>query len=230
MNAGPSRWRDLLRLALPALDRVYGRVVDMEAPAWTLGGGTAIAIRIDHRVSYDIDVFIQSGRLKDLTPPANPDAARISSTFHWPGHYLKFEHAMGEIDFLSAPLQTKPGFEPYDFEGRTIALETAEEVIVKKARFRSATFTARDVFDLAAVAAARPRLAEVLAEEVPDVLRRVWENILLRQRQGLSALSDRLNLTPFGQKVLPTVFENALAVIDRAVALHEEGRSQLPIA
>jgi len=98
---------------------------------------------------------------------------------------------------------------------------------VKKALFHSATFTARDVFDLAAVAAVRPGLAAVLAEEIPDVLGRVRENILLRQRQGLSALTDRLNLTPFGQRLLPTVFEDALAVIDQAAALHEAGQSDV---
>ena len=59
MTAPESRWRELLDLALPALDHVFGTRVDETArPAWTLGGGTAIAIRLDHRISHDVDLFV----------------------------------------------------------------------------------------------------------------------------------------------------------------------------
>ena len=34
----------------------------------------------------------------------------MSDVYQWPGHYLKFELPNGEIDFLSPPLQTEPGF------------------------------------------------------------------------------------------------------------------------
>ena len=58
-----------------------------------------------------------------------------------------------------------PGFAWKDILGRRIAIETPEEVIIKKIRYRSEKFTARDAFDLAAVAQARPVLATIIAEE-----------------------------------------------------------------
>lgn len=219
MTDAPSRWRDLFRLAVAALDEVYGLSRDDDWPDWTLGGGTAIAVRIDHRISYDVDAFIQHGRLKDLTPAVNTAAARISEVFQWPGHYLKFELPYGEIDFLSAPLQTRPGFDRYDIDGRTIALETPEEVIVKKARYRSDRFTARDVFDLAAVAVARPGLAEILAAEVPDTLARMQENIRLHELRGLDHLAAQINPTSFGLTLLPGTFVTAATVVRNAIAL-----------
>ena len=67
---------------------------------------------------------------------------------------MKFERPEGEIDFLSVPLQTEPGFTARPYRDRQIAVETLTEVIVKKIRFRSARFTARDVYDLAETAIA----------------------------------------------------------------------------
>ena len=52
------------------------------------------------------------------------------------------------------PLQTEPGFTARPYRDRQIAVETLTEVIVKTIRFRSARFTARDVYDLAETAIA----------------------------------------------------------------------------
>ena len=46
-----SQWLHLLDLAIVAIDTLEGKY------AWSLGGGTALALRIDHRVSFDIDLF-----------------------------------------------------------------------------------------------------------------------------------------------------------------------------
>ena len=142
-------------------------------PDWTLGGGTAIALRIAHRLSDDIDIFVPSKPLRAFTPTYNPGSRAISDRFQWPGHYLKFECEGGEVDFLSPHLQTDPGFTWERYRDRDVALETLEEVIVKKIRFRSARFTARDLFDLAAVARATPAIVNVLASEVADALPRL---------------------------------------------------------
>ena len=112
MTARASEWRKLLDKALPALDHVFGAQPEKtDSPDWTLGGGTAIAIQIDHRISYDIDIFVPGTALRNFVPANNPASRGISERFQWPGHYLKFELDEGEIDFLSPPLQTEPGFE-----------------------------------------------------------------------------------------------------------------------
>ena len=44
-----SQWKGLLNLALPVLS-------DLET-CWTLGGGTGLFLSLNHRISYDIDIF-----------------------------------------------------------------------------------------------------------------------------------------------------------------------------
>ena len=171
-----SSWATLLALALPALD--YAMPGETEAigrgekPRWTLGGGTALALRIGHRTSDDIDVFLSGVRLAEMTPARNPLARSIGDRPQWPGYYLKFERPEGEIDFLGSPLQTEPGYDLQTFHGRPVALETVDEVMVKKLRYRAANFTDRDAFDLACVLRARPEVALTLAAEAGDTLAR----------------------------------------------------------
>lgn len=219
MSGPNSNWMDLLDLALPALDAVFGAPIDQDAPAsWTLGGGTAIAFRIEHRISHDIDLFVPGVALRRFTPARNPASARISTHYQWPGHYLKFERPEGEIDFLSPALQTEPGYTWELYRDRAIAIETLEEVIVKKIRYRSARFTARDVFDLAAVAEACSALPSVLATEVPDALARTAEAVELHARHGLDSVEAAVMLTPRGRRVLPKTFELARRVLEDARA------------
>jgi hypothetical protein len=222
MPAERSEWRLLLDLALPALDHVFGPPDEGTArnhtPDWTLGGGTAIMLHIRHRISHDIDIFVPGTRLKLFTPATNPAAARISGRFQWPGHYLKFERPEGEIDFLSAMLQTKPGFTWSNLKGRPIAVETPEEVIVKKIRFRSHGFTARDAFDLAAVAAVRPGLDRTLRAETPDALPRLAEALRILERQGYDALAKQITPIGMGVALLPTALERARHVVDCAAS------------
>ncbi len=171
-----SSWANLLALALPALD--HAMPGEREAicgggiPRWTLGGGTALALRIGHRTSDDIDVFLSGVRLAEMTPARNPLAKKIGERFQWPGYYLKFERPEGEVDFLGSPLQTMPGFDLQTFHGRTVALETVDEVMAKKLRYRAAHFTDRDGFDLACVLRIRPEVTLTLAAEVGDTLSR----------------------------------------------------------
>ncbi|MGO9740748.1 MAG: nucleotidyl transferase AbiEii/AbiGii toxin family protein [Roseiarcus sp.] len=77
--------------ALPALDHVFGQDDPVDrgrhTPLWTLGGGTAIALRIAHRLSDDVDIFVPSRPLKLFIPANNPAAKAISARYQWPGHY-----------------------------------------------------------------------------------------------------------------------------------------------
>ncbi|KAA0589393.1 nucleotidyl transferase AbiEii/AbiGii toxin family protein [Azospirillum oryzae] len=62
----PSRWPALLADALRLLRSLPDK------PRWSFGGGTALAAQYDHRVSYEIDIFVRdSDVLRDLTPARN---------------------------------------------------------------------------------------------------------------------------------------------------------------
>ncbi len=66
----PTQWTRLLDIALPVLDHVYRGARD----EWTLGGGTAIALRSGHRLSDDVDLFVPGVPLKEFSPGRNPAA------------------------------------------------------------------------------------------------------------------------------------------------------------
>jgi hypothetical protein len=212
----PTSWRELLDKALPALDYAFtadsSYRQDNKSPDWTLGGGTAIALRIAHRLSDDVDLFVPSRPLRFFAPANNPAAKAISSRFQWPGHYLKYECAGGEIDFLSAHLQTDPGYTLERFRGREIALETLAEVIVKKIRYRSGSFTSRDIFDLAAVGRVDATIVKILSQETRDALPRL-QTVIAARRAAHPVLGDEIRPTSKFEDLRITAYREASAII-----------------
>ncbi|ABD07394.1 hypothetical protein RPB_2692 [Rhodopseudomonas palustris HaA2] len=137
-----------MQKALVALDSLPG------APAiWTFGGGTALAQILDHRISYDVDIFLDSSTaLKNLAPNVNPVTKSLCDTWNWPGKYLKLIlRNVGEIDFLNAPSYIdRPTYE-LRFGERIISAERVAETATKKLKYRASQYTPRDAFDLAAI-------------------------------------------------------------------------------
>lgn len=221
MTVRATKWQELLEKALPALEHVFGRDILRPdgVPNWTLGGGTAIAIHLHHRISYDVDLFVAGTPLKRFAPHNNPHAKALSPTYQWPGHYLKYELKDGEIDFLSPSLQTEPGFNVLEISGRSIPVETPEEVIIKKIRFRSQTFTARDVYDLAAVALERPELPALMQAETGDALERLAESIRFLEAKHSSRLHEEVVLTAKGKAIIDRAFEIAKTTVQAALAV-----------
>lgn len=223
----PSRWASLLDLALPALDHAMtgerDALVRGAMPRWTLGGGTALALRLGHRISDDIDIFVSGIRLAELSPNRNPAAKTISETVDWPGHYLKFHRPDGEIDFLSSPLQTIPGFTAETFRGRSIALETSDEVMVKKLRYRSANFTHRDAFDLACILRAKPETALTLASEVGDTIPRA--KLALRSLSN-ETMRSAVRATPAFKDILDDPISRAKTGLDQIAWLRDNPISE----
>jgi len=145
--------KSLLKTKWPVLLKRAMKVIGTLSPtaAWTWGGGTALAIRLDHRVSYDIDIFLQNPQdLRALHPARNPVVRDLTKQIQYPGHYMKLLFEEGEIDFLAATLITSPGFTEETIKGYHVPLETAEEVLAKKLHFRSSNAPARDLFDIEA--------------------------------------------------------------------------------
>lgn len=135
---------------------------DLDA-IWTLGGGTGLFLSLNHRVSYDVDIFLEDPRaLKRLA--ADPRIKRISSDWQFPGNYLKLTRPEGEIDFILAAAITDNGSFVYNFKGKPISVETPVEIIAKKIRHRGSRFTVRDVFDFSAAIHHDPKLIEELKQ------------------------------------------------------------------
>lgn len=91
-----SDWPTLLRHAASLIDTLSQR------PNWTFGGGTSLAVRYEHRISYDIDIFVSdSETLTALSPARNPATRSLLAgrLYQFPGNYLKLQLDGGEIDF-----------------------------------------------------------------------------------------------------------------------------------
>lgn len=186
-----------------------------ETGPFTFGGGTALAIWLGHRTSYDIDLFFERSRaLRLLSPQHNPTLrAAIGGVWQEPGHYLKFELGPGEIDILvTCPVTDEPTVE-YPFERWTLQLERPCEILGKKIRSRASSFKRRDVFDLAATITWAP-------EELPAFLPLVAVKLpLLRHRIGLmrddyrAHAADDINPTEKGATILLDAADICLAAL-----------------
>jgi hypothetical protein len=130
----------LLRDAIALFDTLK------EPPRWSFGGGTSLAVFYDHRISYDIDIFI-ADIITDLSPARNPaQASWRGAATSSQANYLKLQLKTGEIDFIVGGRRTLDPVQP-----REIKIDTPWDTAIKKMFYRPSTFNVRDAFDLAAV-------------------------------------------------------------------------------
>lgn len=152
---GSQVWRRLLRAALQVADSLpaagYGPL------AFRMGGGTVLAFAFGHRVSNDIDLFIDDVQALGFLTPRLNDAARLTDTYQETANALKLVLPEGDIDFIVAASVTRePAQEHLDIDGRRVPLEPVAEILAKKLLYRAASLKPRDVFDLALALADAP--------------------------------------------------------------------------
>lgn len=147
-----SNWARLFRIACSLIRQVNSeqKVIDH----WSLGGGTAMMLHIDHRESHDVDIFLNDPQLLPLLDPQKRD-------FHFEvplsGHggdgarFLKLGFdKIGEIDFIVAEAMTYSPSERRIVGGESVLLDTVPEIVAKKIHHRGASIRPRDIFDIAA--------------------------------------------------------------------------------
>jgi hypothetical protein len=140
---------------------------------WTFGGGTALMIQIDHRESYDVDLFVGDPQVLSLLNPETQGHAisRRPSAYSSNGSAsLRLEFTgVGEIDFICRPWITSPPSTRRDIAGRAIEVETVAEIIAKKIVYRGGSIQPRDLFDVAAACASghEQEIFGALAAHVP---------------------------------------------------------------
>jgi hypothetical protein len=72
-----SNWRRLLDRTLQGLSELERR--GQSVPKWVLGGGTALMILADHRLSRDIDAFIDDPQYLGLLSPETTEVWNCSA-------------------------------------------------------------------------------------------------------------------------------------------------------
>lgn len=195
----PSRWPALLADALRLLRSLPDK------PRWSFGGGTALAAQYDHRVSYDIDIFVRDSEvLRDLTPARNAATRALLAGrgFEYPGNYLKLNLDSGEIDFIVAGRRTENPTRPWTFDGEEILIETPWEIAIKKIFYRPSSFKVRDVFDLAAVLDHDSADLAASLPEVEDRMDKVIDRVERLVPDYAMAAATDINPTSGGQRYM----------------------------
>lgn len=196
------------------------------APEWSFGGGTALVVDLGHRISYDIDAFLDSpASIKDLVPTVNEVTRSICwneetgrADYLWPGNYLKLMiRGLGEIDFLATASLVDDPVKPFDYEGRNIMRERPAEIIAKKILYRGAQFKPRDVFDLAATFTIMPDELRRLAGCVhlnDEVFDRVRARIEMCADRLTTSMVEEVNATDKGASMMSSAVETAIEALD----------------
>jgi len=131
-------------------------------------------LQIDHRESHDVDLFLRDPQLLPYLNPENHDFQFEIMPSGYSGDgtgFLKlaFED-VGEIDFIVSQAKTENPTTNKEIDGESVLVETVPEIIAKKIIHRGASFTPRDIFDVAAA-------AEVDADSLVSALRSYKEDV-----------------------------------------------------
>ncbi|MFN4264446.1 MAG: nucleotidyl transferase AbiEii/AbiGii toxin family protein [Aquabacterium sp.] len=150
----PGIWQKLFPEALRLMAHLESQT---DGPVWTFGGGTVLMLRINHRLSKDIDLFVSDPQYLGYVNPRLSDVAEsVSVDYEENAEFIKFFLPDGEIDVVVGSSLTEAPFDIVRHAGRNIRVETCAEIIAKKMWHRGDRAKARDLFDLCAVAQAQP--------------------------------------------------------------------------
>lgn len=157
-----SDWTWLLHKTFEGLRKLDER--GSPVPRWVLGGGTSLMIAFQHRLSKDIDAFIDDPQyLSYLDPGMGAEGIWGCEEWDRQSNYLKLIYDHGEIDFIVAPTITQIAPSHREIEGHLVALEHPVEVCVSKMFHRARTLRVRDIFDIAVV---DQSMSEILSEHL----------------------------------------------------------------
>lgn len=212
-----SRWEDLLQIALDLIGQ------SPIGDDWTFGGGTAMMLQIDHRVSNDIDLFVGDPQYLGYLDPARRNFGFAIEPTRYDGdgsRFLKIAFAdVGQIDFIACAQLTDPSWTVMELLGRSIKIETMPEIITKKVFYRGTHIAPRDVFDIAAASATHgASIIAALSEYrtktaiAADTLRRLNSDFVLR-------VIDQLQVKPAFEYLKPSAIDECLDVFSAAIAL-----------
>jgi hypothetical protein len=206
-------WEALLGSAFVILDGL--REAGLGVPEVILGGGTVLMMRMRHRLSRDIDLFLHDAQwLAQLTPRLNDRIAGMVRDYSEQANSVKLVLSEGNIDFVVAGSVTSAEpHETLEFNGRKILLETTEEILAKKLYFRAALLKPRDAFDLVAASIASPDAARIAIEAAAP--RRAAQLKRLSELAGSGTESLSQDIVPMSDftKIIPTMIGAALALI-----------------
>lgn len=131
-----------------ALEIIKG--TSFENKEWRIGGGTILAQYFNHRISKDIDIFIDDIQcIKELSPIIKDVDEMLD--YNEMSNFISYTFKEGKVDFICGPQISK--FPPYtiNFKGVNVSAEHPVEIVTKKIFHRGNMVKPRDLFDIAVV-------------------------------------------------------------------------------
>lgn len=215
-----SNWRRLLDRTLQGLAELKRQ--GQPVPDWVLGGGTALMIFADHRLSRDIDAFIDDPQYLALLSPETTDVWKCSA-WDRAAHYLKLKYPEGEVDFIvTAAISSLPPIEKQiDLTGirkgskPTLWIDPPVEIALKKLHYRATMLKPRDVFDISVVDAIDgdelTANLHAVAEKKHDLLRRLDD----MKEDFIEAELAELDVRPRWERHKKTCLESVRDIVGR---------------
>ena len=155
-------------------------------------------LRLNHRQSKDIDIFISDQQLLGLFSPRLSDfASALTDDYDESSGHIKLFLPRGEIDIVVATPLIETPYETVTLLSRSIKLERSAEIIAKKMWHRGDRATARDLLDFASVYESDPKS---ITEASPFLSRHAYEFLTqISLRQAIMSASfdaiDKLDST-----------------------------------
>lgn len=136
------------------LDRAI-KIIDeasIDSRYWDVGGGTVLSTIYNHRLSKDIDVFINDVQLLETVSPKFNEPDDLLNYAEGNGIYYSLTFPEGKVDFIASPQLTKfKSMNTNLFNHDNVMIEDPIEIVTKKFYFRGNQLNARDIFDLSMV-------------------------------------------------------------------------------
>ena len=117
----------LLNRAIKILD-----YANIDISSWAIGGGTVLAHYYNHRLSKDIDIFIDDMQLLSSLSPRFNDISENADDYDEMANYISLAFPEGKVDFIVGSQLTNFKSQKQLFLGYDVYLEDAVEVVAKK--------------------------------------------------------------------------------------------------
>jgi hypothetical protein len=157
---------------------------NVAAKRWSIGGGTILANSYYHRLSKDIDIFLDDVQILSVLSPRFNNKSEDALDYDEMSQYISLTFPEGKVDFIASPQITKFPAQKQQFLGHEVLLDDPVEIVSKKLYFRGGQVLPRDVFDLAVLFASNRRqdlLSAALA--MPDKVNQ-FVNAFSKQMQN----------------------------------------------
>lgn len=117
----------LLNRAIKILD-----YANIDINSWAIGGGTVLAHYYNHRLSKDIDIFIDDMQLLSSLSPRFNDISENADDYDEMANYISLAFPEGKVDFIVGSQLTNFKSQKQLFLGYDVYLEDAVEIVAKK--------------------------------------------------------------------------------------------------